>query len=238
MRRLLCLFRLEFADPADMRAAIKGRPVYLAMAMDAGQRLKLKPQNLLLNLPLREGAMIEQEAMDLSHPRTTRRVSAARLAASLALGCCLPAALLNAQTPAPTEPAKAAAPPTEPAKVSGPPPAEPSKPEAAKAVAPPLELASLAWLDGCWRGDVAKYEFREHWLPLRGGLMVGAGHVVFQGKTQDYGYLRLETRAGRRLLRLDLVGQEGGCVQIDLRNGRRQGHDLHVHQSRRRISTT
>ncbi len=25
--------------------------------------------------------------------------------------------------------------------------------------------------------------------------MVGAGHVVFQGKTQDYGYLRLETRA-------------------------------------------
>lgn len=138
--------------------------------------------------------MIEQEAMDLSHPRTTRRASAARLAASLALGCCLPAALLNAQTPAPTEPAKAAAPPTEPAKVSGPPPAEPAKPEAAKAVAPPLELASLAWLDGCWRGDVAKYEFREHWLPLRGGLMVGAGHVVFQGKTEDYGYLRLETR--------------------------------------------
>jgi hypothetical protein len=52
MRRLLCLFRLEFADPADMRPAIKGRPVYLAMAMDRDQRLKLKPQNLLLNLPL------------------------------------------------------------------------------------------------------------------------------------------------------------------------------------------
>jgi len=52
MRRLLCLFRLEFADPADMRPAIKGRPVYLAMAMDGSQRLKLKPQNLLLNLPL------------------------------------------------------------------------------------------------------------------------------------------------------------------------------------------
>jgi hypothetical protein len=26
--------------------------VYLAMAVDANQRLKLKPQNLLLNLPL------------------------------------------------------------------------------------------------------------------------------------------------------------------------------------------
>jgi len=52
MARLLCLFRLEFEDPADMRAAIAGRPVYLAMAVDAQQRLKLKPQNLLLNLPL------------------------------------------------------------------------------------------------------------------------------------------------------------------------------------------
>ena len=29
-----------------------GRPVYLAMAMDAANRVKLKPQNLLLNLPL------------------------------------------------------------------------------------------------------------------------------------------------------------------------------------------
>jgi hypothetical protein len=35
-----------------MRAAIAGRPVYLAMAMDAGNHLVLKPQNLLLNLPL------------------------------------------------------------------------------------------------------------------------------------------------------------------------------------------
>jgi hypothetical protein len=52
MARLLCLFELTFADPADMRAAIAGRPVYLAMAMDAGNRLVLKPQNLLLNLPL------------------------------------------------------------------------------------------------------------------------------------------------------------------------------------------
>ena len=51
-RRLMCLFRLEFANPADMLADIAGRPVYLAMAMDDKNRLKLKPQNLLLNLPL------------------------------------------------------------------------------------------------------------------------------------------------------------------------------------------
>ena len=52
MGRLLCLFELTFRNPADMRPAIAGRPVYLAMAMDSDSRLKLKPQNLLLNLPL------------------------------------------------------------------------------------------------------------------------------------------------------------------------------------------
>jgi hypothetical protein len=51
-RRLMCLFRLAFAQPLDMRSDVAGRPVYLAMAQDAQGLLKLKPQNLLLNLPL------------------------------------------------------------------------------------------------------------------------------------------------------------------------------------------
>ncbi len=50
--RLLCLFELRFVNPADMRPGLAGRPVYLAMAMDTESRLRLKPQNLLLNLPL------------------------------------------------------------------------------------------------------------------------------------------------------------------------------------------
>ena len=52
MERMLCLFRLLFDEPSVMRPEIAGRPVYLAMAMDGDRRLKLKPQNLLLNLPL------------------------------------------------------------------------------------------------------------------------------------------------------------------------------------------
>ena len=52
MGRLLCLFRLDFADAADMRPSLAGRPVWMAMAMDARNRLRLKPQNLLMNLPL------------------------------------------------------------------------------------------------------------------------------------------------------------------------------------------
>jgi hypothetical protein len=52
MQRLLCLFRLDFRNAADMRAGVAGYPVWLAMAMDERNRLRLKPQNLLMNLPL------------------------------------------------------------------------------------------------------------------------------------------------------------------------------------------
>jgi hypothetical protein len=52
MAAMLCLFRLTFDEPTDMAAEIAGKPVYLAMAMDRNKLLKLKPQNLLLNLPL------------------------------------------------------------------------------------------------------------------------------------------------------------------------------------------
>lgn len=51
--RLMCLFRLDFVNPAEMLDEVAGRPVYLAMALDEHHRLKLKPQNLLLNLPLK-----------------------------------------------------------------------------------------------------------------------------------------------------------------------------------------
>ena len=48
--RLLSLFRLEFRDPEVVRVDVRGRPVYMGMARDARARLRLKPQNLLVNL--------------------------------------------------------------------------------------------------------------------------------------------------------------------------------------------
>jgi hypothetical protein len=51
-QRLVALFRLSFIDPGDVRADLAGRPVYLGIAINADNVLKLKPQNLLLNLPL------------------------------------------------------------------------------------------------------------------------------------------------------------------------------------------
>jgi len=55
MRRILALFRLEFEQPDEMRADIAGRSVYLALAADGDDAVKMKPQNLILNLPLRRG---------------------------------------------------------------------------------------------------------------------------------------------------------------------------------------
>jgi hypothetical protein len=51
-RRLLLLARLEFVDMADQAPDVAGKPVYLALGMTEQGLLRLKPQNLLLNLPL------------------------------------------------------------------------------------------------------------------------------------------------------------------------------------------
>jgi hypothetical protein len=53
LERLVSLFRLDFVDPADMRADVAGKPVYLGLMMNAAGIVKIKPQNLLVNLPLR-----------------------------------------------------------------------------------------------------------------------------------------------------------------------------------------
>jgi hypothetical protein len=55
-------------------------------------------------------------------------------------------------------------------------------------------LTQLAWLAGCWSGSAGPREFREHWMPLQGGLLLGMSHMVEKGKTDGYEYLRIELR--------------------------------------------
>lgn len=52
LERLLLLFRLEFKHPADATESARGRPVYLGLACREDRTLRMKPQNLLSNLPL------------------------------------------------------------------------------------------------------------------------------------------------------------------------------------------
>ena len=52
LEKIICLFRLDFIDEAAVSQAQVGKPVYMGIAMNDQKQLKLKPQNLLFNLPL------------------------------------------------------------------------------------------------------------------------------------------------------------------------------------------
>ena len=52
--RIVALFTLTFDDPADMLARVAGKPVYLILGMTPNRIIRLKPQNLVTGLPLRE----------------------------------------------------------------------------------------------------------------------------------------------------------------------------------------
>lgn len=52
MKRIVGLFRVDFPDPAVLRPEHAGAPVFLGMAMRPDGSVRMKPQNLLMNLPL------------------------------------------------------------------------------------------------------------------------------------------------------------------------------------------
>ena len=52
MKRIIGLFRIDFDDPSLLRPEVAGAPVFLGLAMDGAGRVRMKPQNLLMNLPL------------------------------------------------------------------------------------------------------------------------------------------------------------------------------------------
>jgi len=50
--RIVALFRRDVLDRERVQPDLRGKPVYLGLAKDRGDRLLMKPQNLLVNLPL------------------------------------------------------------------------------------------------------------------------------------------------------------------------------------------
>jgi hypothetical protein len=54
--RVLALFRLRFADASRVDKRAAGHPVYLILAMTPDRMVRLKPQNLIVGLPLAAGA--------------------------------------------------------------------------------------------------------------------------------------------------------------------------------------
>ncbi len=53
LRQILALFRMEIDDTAAVRDEVAGRPVYLGLAMGTDGVVRMKPQNIIANLPLK-----------------------------------------------------------------------------------------------------------------------------------------------------------------------------------------
>jgi hypothetical protein len=53
--RLLALFKLHIPDAARVDDRVAGRPIYLLLASTPARRVVVKPQNLIVGLPLKEG---------------------------------------------------------------------------------------------------------------------------------------------------------------------------------------
>jgi hypothetical protein len=52
LARVVGLFRLNFRDPLVMLDKVRGDPVYLILAMTPDKTIRMKPQNLLIGLPV------------------------------------------------------------------------------------------------------------------------------------------------------------------------------------------
>ena len=51
--RIVALYELTFADPGEMLDKVRGRPVSLILAMAPNRIVRVKPQNLIVGLPLK-----------------------------------------------------------------------------------------------------------------------------------------------------------------------------------------
>ena len=51
-QQLIALFRMDIEDQSSVIPSMRGKPVYLALGMSKAKRVKMKPQNLLMNMPL------------------------------------------------------------------------------------------------------------------------------------------------------------------------------------------
>jgi hypothetical protein len=61
--------------------------------------------------------------------------------------------------------------------------------------APAAALKSLAWLPGCWTGRNSRTEFREHWMPAAGGMMMGMARTLADRKVVSFEATRIEIDA-------------------------------------------
>jgi uncharacterized protein DUF6265 len=66
---------------------------------------------------------------------------------------------------------------------------------AAEAAGPATDVAALEWMAGRWEGTTDGVAMEEHWLPARGGAMLGVHRDVAGGRMVSFEFLRIESDA-------------------------------------------
>lgn len=56
---------------------------------------------------------------------------------------------------------------------------------------PALDIQSLAWLGGCWESKQPSLHSQEQWMPPSGGIMIGMGRTVKNGKLVSVEFMEL-----------------------------------------------
>ena len=60
--------------------------------------------------------------------------------------------------------------------------------------APRADINDLVWMAGCWKLESASRIIEEQWMAPRGGMMLGMGRTVRQGRTAEFEQTRIEQR--------------------------------------------
>jgi hypothetical protein len=60
--------------------------------------------------------------------------------------------------------------------------------------APTATIDQLAWLQGCWLQARPNGSVEELWMAPGGGVMLGLGRTIRDGRLRDFEYVRIETR--------------------------------------------
>ncbi len=73
---------------------------------------------------------------------------------------------------------------------------------------PPATIDQMAWLAGCWTQARPNGVVEERWMAPGGGVMLGMGRTVRDGKLREYEYTRIVETDGSLAYMAEPSGQE------------------------------
>ena len=79
---------------------------------------------------------------------------------------------------------------------------------AASLTGPPATIDQMAWLQGCWTQTKPNGVVEERWMGPGGGVMLGMGRTLKDGKLREYEYTRIVEADGSLAYVAEPSGQE------------------------------